>query len=152
MRTEIDAELERRIPRLGEVIDSDDPADPHLDLPEVVQRGRHVRIIDGVADVFHRPTAWEIAADKKVFRMTWDDGQLTEYEWDGLRRACPCAYCSGEGTFAGNVNAETKFSEQQTTLKEVYAVGRYGLTPEWADGHDTGIYTFKMLRRAAGLG
>ena len=79
MRTEIDAELERRIPRLGEVIDSDDPADPHLDLPEVVQRGRHVRIIDGVADVFHRPTAWEIAADKKVFRMTWDDGQLTEY-------------------------------------------------------------------------
>jgi DUF971 family protein len=105
-----------------------------------------------VADVFHRPTDWEIVADKKMFRMTWDDGQLTEYEWDGLRRACPCAYCSGEGTFAGNVNSDTKFSEQQTTLKEVYAVGRYGLTPEWADGHDTGIYTFKMLRRAAGLG
>jgi len=104
-----------------------------------------------VADVFHRPTGWEIAADKRVFRLTWDDGQLTEYEWEGLRRACPCAYCSGEGTFAGNVNPETKFSEQQTTLKEVYAVGRYGLTPEWADGHDTGIYTFKMLRRAAGL-
>jgi DUF971 family protein len=105
-----------------------------------------------VADVFHRPTNWEIVADKKVFRVHWDDGQLTEYEWGGLRRACPCAYCSGEGTFAGNVNADTKFSEAQTTLKEVYAVGRYGLTPEWGDGHDTGIYTFKMLRRAAGLG
>ena len=83
--------------------------------------------------------------------MQWDDGQLTEYEWDGLRRACPCAYCSGEGTFAGNVTATTKFSDTQTTLKEVYAVGRYGVTPEWADGHDTGIYTFKMLRKAAGL-
>ena len=105
-----------------------------------------------MADVFHRPTNWEIVTDKKVFRVQWDDGQLTEYEWDGLRRACPCAYCSGEGTFAGNVNSDTKFSEQQTTLKEVYAVGRYRLTPEWADGHDTGIYTFKMLRRAAGLG
>jgi DUF971 family protein len=105
-----------------------------------------------MADVFHRPTNWEIVPDKKLFRMQWDDGQLTEYDWDRLRRACPCAYCSGEGTFAGNVNAQTKFSEAQTTLKEVYAVGRYGLTPEWADGHDTGIYTFKMLRRAAGLG
>jgi DUF971 family protein len=105
-----------------------------------------------VADVFHRPTDWEIVPDKKVFRVQWDDGQLTEYEWDGLRRACPCAYCSGEGSFAGNVNAATKFSDAQTTLKEVYAVGRYGLTPEWADGHDTGIYTFRMLRRAAGLG
>jgi DUF971 family protein len=152
MRTEIDGELVRGIPRLGEIVDGHDPPDTHLDLPEVVQRGRHVRIIDGVADVFHRPTNWEIVPDKKMFRMTWDDGQLTEYEWDGLRRACPCAYCSGEGTFAGNVNSDTKFSEQQTTLKEVYAVGRYGLTPEWADGHDTGIYTFKMLRRAAGLG
>ena len=152
MRTEIDRELVRGITRLGEVIDRDDAAHAHLDLAEVVQRRRHVRIIDGVADVFHRPTDWEIVADKKLFRMKWDDGQLTEYEWEGLRRACPCAYCSGEGTFAGNVNSDTKFSEQQTTLKEVYAVGRYGLTPEWADGHDTGIYTFKMLRRAAGLG
>jgi DUF971 family protein len=152
MRAEVDRELVRRIPRLREVVDRDDPADAHLDLPEVVQRRRHVRIIDSVADVFHRPTDWEIVADKRLFRMKWDDGQLTEYEWDGLRRACPCAYCSGEGTFAGNVNADTKFSEQQTTLKEVYAVGRYGLTPYWADGHDTGFYTLTMLRRAAGLG
>ena len=41
--------------------------------------------------------------------------------------------------------------EQQTTLKEVHPVGRYGLTPVWGDEHDTGIYTFKMLRHAAGL-
>ena len=41
--------------------------------------------------------------------------------------------------------------EEQTTLKEVFPVGRYGLTPSWGDGHDTGIYTFKMLRRASGL-
>ena len=46
---------------------------------------------------------------------------------------------------------QKELDEKQTELKEVYAVGRYGLTPEWGDGHDTGIYTFKMLRRAAGL-
>ena len=46
---------------------------------------------------------------------------------------------------------DTRFTEEQTTLKEVFPVGRYGLTPSWGDGHDTGIYTFKMLRRASGL-
>ena len=83
--------------------------------------------------------------------MTWDDAQVSEYAWEPFRRACPCAYCAGEGAYTGNVSADTTFTQKQTELKEVYAVGRYGLTPEWDDGHDTGIYTFKMLRRAAGL-
>lgn len=104
-----------------------------------------------MTDVFHRARDWEIDAAQRLFRVTWDDGQVTEYPWEPLRRACPCAYCHGEGSYAGNVNDATVFTEQQTTLKQVYPVGRYGITPEWADGHDTGIYTFKMLRRAAGL-
>ena len=104
-----------------------------------------------MADVFHRPTDWEIDAPKKVFRVTWDDGKISEYDWEPMRRACPCAYCHGEGSYAGNVNAATVFSEAESTLKTIYPVGRYGVTPEWADGHDTGIYTFKNLRAAAGL-
>jgi len=149
---EVDQQLPGRVARLRELLDRDDAADAHLDLAEVVQRRCHVRIIEPVADVFHRPSGWEIVAAERLFRVTWDDGAVTEYEWEKLRRACPCAYCSGEGAFAGNVNENTRFSEAQTDLKEVYVVGRYGLTPEWADGHDTGIYTYKMLRRAAGLG
>ncbi len=103
------------------------------------------------AEVFHRPTGWQLLPERRVFEVTWDDGQVAEYPWEPFRRACPCAYCSGEGAYKGNVSADTTFTEKQTELKEVFAVGRYGLTPEWADGHDTGIYTFKMLRRAAGL-
>lgn len=102
-------------------------------------------------DVFHRPADWSIETDRRVFKVVWDDGAVSEYEWEPFRRACPCAYCSGEGAMAGNVSEDTVFTEQQTSLREVYPVGRYGLTPEWADGHDTGIYTFKMLRQAAGL-
>jgi len=104
-----------------------------------------------MSDVFHRAADWEIVENDRVFRVIWDDGAVSEYEWEPMRRACPCAYCSGEGQFAGNVNDETKFSAEQTTLKQVFPVGRYGLTPEWGDGHDTGIYTFKLLRKAAGL-
>ncbi len=104
-----------------------------------------------MADVFHRPRDWAIVPDARLFQVTWDDGQVTEYEWERMRRACPCAYCSGEGGYRGAVNESTTFSETQTMLKEVHPVGRYGLTPVWGDGHETGIYTFKMLRRAAGL-
>lgn len=104
-----------------------------------------------MADVFHRAASWDIDRERRILRVTWDDGQVTEYAWEPLRRACPCAYCSGEGAYRGSVDEATKFSEEQATLKEVYPVGRYGLTPEFADGHSTGIYTFKMLRRAAGL-
>ncbi len=100
---------------------------------------------------FHRAVGWEIDAPQRVLRVTWDDARISEYPWESLRRACPCAYCSGEGAFAGNVNADTTFSERQSELRQVFPVGRYGLAPEWADGHDTGIYTFKLLRSAAGL-
>lgn len=104
-----------------------------------------------MTDIFHRPSDWRIVPERRIFAVTWDDGQESEYAWEPFRRACPCAYCSGEGAYKGNVDANTKFTDTQTELKEVYAVGRYGLSPEWADGHDTGIYTFKMLRAAAGL-
>ena len=104
-----------------------------------------------VADVFHRARDWRIVPEERAFEVTWDDWQVTRYDWEPMRRACPCAYCSGEGSYKGTVNASTVFTEQQTTLKEVHPVGRYGLTPVWGDEHDTGIYTFKMLRRAAGL-
>ena len=103
------------------------------------------------AEVFHRAREWNIVVESRVLRVMWDDGALSEYPWEALRRACPCAYCAGEGSLAGNVNADTVFSDTQQTLKEVYPVGRYGISPEWADGHDTGIYTFKRLREAAGL-
>ncbi|HEV8229345.1 MAG TPA: DUF971 domain-containing protein [Candidatus Limnocylindria bacterium] len=104
-----------------------------------------------MADVFHRARDWEIVPPARLLRVSWDDGSVSEYPWEPLRRACPCAYCHGEGAYQGEVNENTRFTDEQTTLKEVFPVGRYGLTPEWGDGHDTGIYTFKMLRRAAGL-
>ena len=104
-----------------------------------------------MSDVFHRATDWEIVVPTRVLRVTWDDGNVSEYAWEPLRRTCMCAYCHGEGAYKGEVDENTTFSEEQTTLKEVFPVGRYGLTPSWGDGHDTGIYTFKMLRRASGL-
>ena len=80
------------------------------------------------------------------YRIRWDDGHLGEWSWTALRRACPCALCAGEGSLPGVVNLETVFDERQTTMNEVRWIGRYALAPIWADGHDTGLFTYTKLR------
>ncbi len=100
---------------------------------------------------FHRPTGWTIDRERRALQLAWEDGVASEYEWEPLRRACPCASCSGEGAYRGSMTPTTPLSATQTELVEVQPVGRYGLAPLWGDGHSTGIYTFKMLRLAAGL-
>jgi DUF971 family protein len=44
------------------------------------------------------------------------------------------------------VTLETVFTEQQSTMEEVRWIGRYALAPIWADGHDTGLFTYAKLR------
>jgi DUF971 family protein len=31
-------------------------------------------------------------------------------------------------------------------LESISSVGNYAISPRWADGHETGIYTFEYLR------
>jgi len=39
-----------------------------------------------------------------------------------------------------------QLTPRQTEMVDLREVGRYGLTPIWADGHQTGIYTYRALR------
>jgi DUF971 family protein len=54
--------------------------------------------------------------------------------------------CAGEGSLPGVVTLETVFTEEQTRMTEVRWIGRYALAPIWADGHDTGLFTYSKLR------
>ena len=57
-----------------------------------------------------------------------------------LRGFCPCAICQGHQgpiRFIEGGNAE---------LTDLAEVGDYALRLTWADGHATGIYTFRFLR------
>ncbi len=88
----------------------------------------------------------ELDESARRMRIRWDDGHLGEWSWLELRRACPCALCAGEGNLPGVVTAQTAFSDLQTQLNEVRWIGRYALAPIWADGHDTGLFTYTKLR------
>ena len=93
------------------------------------------------------PIAVELDETDRVMRIRWDDGHLGEWGWLALRRACPCALCAGEGNLPGVVTLGTIFTPQQTTMERVKWIGRYALAPIWADGHDTGLFTYQKLRQ-----
>ncbi|HEX3272203.1 MAG TPA: DUF971 domain-containing protein [Ktedonobacterales bacterium] len=95
-------------------------------------------------DVF--PLSYELDEERHELHISWTDGHESVHPYEPLRRACPCAWCAGEGGQKGSVDETTEFTKQQTTIYELQPIGRYGLTPIWGDGHHTGIYTYEKLR------
>ena len=47
---------------------------------------------------------------------------------------------------SGRFATEPDLSPGEDDLADVALVGAYGLSAVWADGHNTGIYTFERLR------
>jgi DUF971 family protein len=93
-----------------------------------------------------RPAAIEADPEAGLLRIEWQDGHESLYDLAALRPACPCAVCHGEMGRPGLVNENTIFTEEQTTLADMQEIGRYAVQPVWGDGHDTGYYTFTLLR------
>jgi DUF971 family protein len=93
-----------------------------------------------------RPRTHHIVGDFLV--VIWDDGHESYYPAEELRRACPCAYCSGEPDLFGRVSrpAEQNYSPAAFRLGSVDVIGNYALQPNWADGHSHGLWTHDRLR------
>jgi DUF971 family protein len=93
-----------------------------------------------------RPAEIVLDPEAGLLRIEWRDGHQSLYELAALRPRCPCAMCQGERGMPGVVREDTVFTAEQTTLVDLREVGRYALQPVWADGHDTGFFTFRLLR------
>jgi DUF971 family protein len=99
-----------------------------------------------------KPTG--ITADRQIRRITinWNDGHTSEYSFTLLREACPCAECRGGHA---NMSAEPnpgvfdvpEEDSPATRLRDIEAVGTYGITPVWEDEHHYGIYSWDFLRK-----
>jgi DUF971 family protein len=81
--------------------------------------------------------------------VKWGDGGENFIPLENLRRACPCAGCKGEMDILGNLykNPEKPLSAKAFELVKLVSVGGYAIQPVWADGHNTGIYSFEYLLR-----
>jgi len=92
-----------------------------------------------------KPTGVKAPHGARVLEISWADGHKCAYPHEILRGFCPCAGCQGHGAgivFLRGGNLE---------LRELEQVGNYALGLTWGDGHATGIYTFRYLRRLSDL-
>ena len=82
--------------------------------------------------------------------VLWNDDAESYIPLDLLRRACPCASCGGEPDVLGTVvRPQVSYTADSFHLVGWNAVGGYAVQPRWADGHNTGLYSYAYLRRLA---
>lgn len=84
-------------------------------------------------------------AERGDFLIQWDAGHEGIYRARMLRLACPCAACREEMT--GRPLLDPARVPEDIDGVAVELVGQYGIRIDWSDGHNTGIYTYEMLRR-----
>jgi DUF971 family protein len=78
----------------------------------------------------------------EALRITYDDGVLAEFPIRALRDACPCADCRGRRDDGRPVTSAIDVRAVDAELH-----GNWGIAIRWSDGHDTGIYSWELLRR-----
>jgi DUF971 family protein len=85
--------------------------------------------------------------------IRWDDGLESFIPLETLRRHCPCASCAGERDIFGNLykGPERPLTPRAVELSRYEPVGNYAVQPVWGDGHNTGLYTYEMLRRLGAM-
>ena len=82
--------------------------------------------------------------DPQTIRVEWRDGHLSLFSSRTLRLQCPCASCVNEWTGERTVREETIPADIRPTSWSL--VGQYALAIGFSDGHNTGIYSFDLLR------
>jgi DUF971 family protein len=97
-------------------------------------------------DAAARPTRIHADRAARELQVEWQDGHRTVYDFTALRWLCPCAHCRGEAGIPGWLDTNPTLTEAQTTITDLRLVGTYAVAPTWADGHQTGFYTFERLR------
>lgn len=99
-----------------------------------------------------KPVGITANRQKRIMTVNWSDGHTSEYTFTLLRVACPCAECrGGHEKMGGDPEPEIFLVKDDdrpaNRLLNIEAVGAYGITPEWEDGHHYGIYNWNYLRK-----
>ncbi len=90
------------------------------------------------------PTAIEYESATNRLKMVFSDDHVSVYPTAYLRGYCPCARCQGHS--AGPPKFQEITTSAQIEVDDIHQVGSYALAICWADGHDTGIYSWRLLR------
>ena len=78
--------------------------------------------------------------------ITFADGYLAEIDLMRLRLSCPCAACRSLRE-KGRAPWPQRSDPDRLSIDDARFHGAWGLNVTWNDGHDTGIYSFELLRK-----
>ena len=86
-----------------------------------------------------------IGLGQQEVRFVWDDGTEDIWPTRALRIKCTCANCQSESTGARILDPATV--PLDLSVADMHLVGNYGVGIHFSDGHTTGIFRFRELRR-----
>ncbi len=101
----------------------------------------------GPSDNSVTPRDLKVKLEEQRLTIEWNDGRRSEYSLAELRRRCPCATCRTDREQQAD-NPLTILKSDPTGVRVTSAklVGNYAIQFEWSDGHNTGIFDFRLLR------
>ena len=79
-----------------------------------------------------------------VLRIVWSDDSRKEINLRRLRQSCACARCVHEIT--GEPLLDPDSVPEDIRIEKMSLVGNYAVKIFWSDGHDTGLFTWDVLR------
>jgi DUF971 family protein len=106
----------------------------------------------GESDSTVRPHEIDLQRTRRL-RVVWGDGHESVYPLALLRKACPCATCRDQREKAAArprgalpiLSGPTR-ADEMAVVETAELVGHYAIRFAWKDGHETGIYDFRLLR------
>lgn len=96
------------------------------------------------------PTGLRIV-DGGMLEITWSDERVQLIPLSDLRKVCPCATCrekrkADDDKPKGMLPVLTMAEAAPLKIVHMRPVGNYAYNVAFSDGHDTGIFTFELLR------
>ena len=85
--------------------------------------------------------------DTGKLKIVFDDGYKNTIFVRDIRLKCPCAQCIDEMT--GKILLVSQQVPLNIYPQQIAPIGNYALRFDWSDGHNTGLFTYKLLREIA---
>ena len=82
--------------------------------------------------------------DERLMVLVWPDGRTDRLPFQIVRGNCPCAVCVSEDTGERRVGPAQISPEIAPAAMNLS--GNYALKIRWTDGHDTGLFSWELLR------
>ena len=140
------------LPLDPEIMSSGEDGRPILELGPSSHAGEFIlgltkNLINSLEQIVTKGDATQplsISIEEEQLAIDWPDGDKRYYSPYQLRISCSCASCVDENTGAKILDA--KKVPIDITIHTVRAVGRYGISIQFSDGHGTGIYKFENIK------